>query len=167
MRPRWIGLLAVIATAITVARALTADPAPLTVAGPWWFQPAGQSTVDAGTGARVFALDPFTNPADTVRALHRDGRPVFCRLWAGLWESERPDAARFGAGLVGNLVGPAEDTAEKGRARAGSVRWLDIRAIDALAVILEDRLILCAAKGFDGIALSAVDGYAHPTGFAL
>jgi hypothetical protein len=159
MRPRWIGLLAIIVTTITVVRALTAGPAPMIVADPWWFQPADQSTVDSGTGARVFALDPFTNPADTVRALHRAGRPVFCRLWAGLWESDRPDAARFGAGLRGNLVGPADDTAEK--------RWLDIRAIDALAAILDDRLILCAAKGFDGVALSAVDGYAHPTGFAL
>lgn len=167
MRPRWIGLLAVIVTTITVTRALTAGPAPLIVAGPWWFQPAGQSTVDLGTGARVFALDPFTNPADTVRVLHRDGRPVFCRLWAGLWESDRPDAARFGAGWRGNLVGPLDDPAEKGLAPGRSVRWLDIRAIDALAAIFDDRLILCAAKGFDGIALSAVDGYARPTGFAL
>jgi len=209
MRPRWIGLLAVTVTAVSVVRALTAAPAPVPVADRWWFQPAGQSTVDDGTGARVFALDPFTNPAGTVRRLHRSGRPVFCRLWAGWWESDRPDAARFGAGLLGNLVVPGETAAvarasvDAGRVDSGpgdggpgdggpgtggtggdagpgdggpggdgagdpgSVRWLDIRSTDALPEILEDRLILCAAKGFDGVALSAVDGYARPTGFAL
>jgi len=188
MRPRWIGFLAVTVTAVSVVRALTAAPAPVSVADRWWFQPAGQSTVDDGTGARVFALDPFTNPAGTVRRLHRSGRSVFCRLWAGWWESDRPDAARFGAGLLGNLVVPGETAAvarasvDAGRVDSGpgdggpggdgagdpgSVRWLDIRSTDALPEILEDRLILCAAKGFDGVALSAVDGYARPTGFAL
>lgn len=46
-------------------------------------------------------------------------------------------------------------------------QWLDIRNLAVLGPILEARMDLCKAKGFDGIEPDNVDGYANATGFAL
>jgi hypothetical protein len=46
-------------------------------------------------------------------------------------------------------------------------RWLDIRRLDVLGPIMEKRLDLCRAKGFDGVEPDNVDGYSNGTGFPL
>ena len=37
----------------------------------------------------------------------------------------------------------------------------------SVARILDDRVSICAAKGFDGVEFDNVDGYSNKTGFAL
>jgi hypothetical protein len=107
----------------------------------------------AGPGRDTQVLDPFADVAGTVAALHRQRNRTACQLRAGVWEPDRPDARRFDPALLG--------------APADQGRWLDIRQLVSLATIIDDRLALCVAKGFDGVAFTAVDGYRHATGFPL
>tara|TARA_B100001146_G_scaffold221658_1_gene232498 strand:- start:69 stop:233 length:165 start_codon:yes stop_codon:yes gene_type:complete len=44
---------------------------------------------------------------------------------------------------------------------------LDIRRLDVLATIVEDPMIACKNKGFDGTEPDNVDGYLNDTGFDL
>ncbi|MFO1047102.1 MAG: endo alpha-1,4 polygalactosaminidase [Geminicoccaceae bacterium] len=74
---------------------------------------------------------------------------------AGVWESWRPDAARFPQPTVGRPVA--------GRANQ---RWLDIRQA-SLRPVLERRVDLCRERGFDGMLLDGLDGYARDSGFDL
>ena len=132
------------------------DPVPV-----WIRLLAVVATVAAVLGAvparrpdsTVEVLDPFADVAATVAAVHDRGGRADCELRAGLWEPGRPDAARFDAALLGEATGPG--------------RWLDIRALGPLLVILDDRVALCVAKGFDGVRFTALDGYRHRTGFPL
>jgi hypothetical protein len=133
--PLWIKLLAVVVPVATVLSGLSrprvaADPPP---------------------SAQV--LDPFADVAGTVAALHRQHTRAECRLRAGVWEPDRPDAGRFDPSLIG--------------ADADQGRWLDVRRLAPLATIIDDRLALCVAKGFDGVRFSDLDGYRHATGFPL
>jgi len=114
-----------------------------------WPEHIEESTVDS----EVF-LDPFSASAQAVSSVHERNQRAVCVLRAGVWESARPDAARFAASLRGSL---APDGGQ----------WLDIRAWDLLAEPLTDRLALCATKGFDGVLLVDLDGWAQPTGFPL
>jgi len=109
----------------------------------------------------VYVLDPFTASAADVTNLKFLRRAAFCHLRAGLWEPARPDADRFDTNVIGSAIDDPDT--QPGVA----ARWLDVRRWDELGGILADRLALCVAKGFDGVVLSAVDGYAHPTGFPL
>jgi hypothetical protein len=52
------------------------------------------------------------------------------------------------------------------RERPGE-RWLDIRRIDLLAPILNARLDLCKAKGFDGVEPDNIQIHDNRTGFPL
>jgi hypothetical protein len=45
--------------------------------------------------------------------------------------------------------------------------WVDIRQVEQLAPIMDARMDLCRAKGFDGIEWDNVDGYSNDTGFPL
>jgi hypothetical protein len=137
--PWWITALAVGSTVATVLSGLS------------W--PATQpQRPDTGPppASTVESLDPFADVAMTVRSLH--GR-ADCLLRAGVWEPFRPDAARFDPALIG--------------AAAPIGRWLDIRQRAPIAAIVDDRLALCVAKGFDGVRFTAIDGYVHDTGFPL
>jgi len=104
----------------------------------------------------MFDIDLFDNGADVVAALHARGRRAVCYLSAGSREDWRPDAAAFPASVLG---APLEGWAGE--------RWLDVRRLDLLGPILERRLDLCQAKGFDGVEFDNVDAYANPSGFPL
>ena len=110
-------------------------------------------TVAAPAPVTIQILDPFADVAGTVAALHRQHNRADCELRAGVWEPGRPDARRFDPSMIG---APADDG-----------RWLDIRQLAPIATIIDDRLGLCVAKGFDGVTFTAVDGYRHGTGFPL
>jgi hypothetical protein len=112
--------------------------------------------VDQSVDAQVFDIDLFDNSAGVVAALKARGRRVVCYMSAGSFEGSRPDAGSFPSEVIGNqLEGwPGE-------------RWLDIRRLDVLGPILERRLDLCRAKGFDGVEPDNADGYANTTGFSL
>jgi hypothetical protein len=102
------------------------------------------------------ALGLHETSAARVQELQARGVRTVCVLNGGAWENWRPDAGAFDQRLIGaNFAGwPGE-------------RWLDIRAQEALRPILARRLDLCVAKGFDGVLLRNLDGYAHRTGFPL
>jgi hypothetical protein len=112
-----------------------------------------QRSVAVSRSSTVEVLDPFEDVAATVASLHRRDQRADCLLRAGVWEPERPDADRFDPALLGSA--------------AGSGRWLDIRDRAAIAPIMNDRLALCVAKGFDGVRFTGLDGYLHDTGFPL
>lgn len=103
----------------------------------------------------MFDIDLFENSADVVQSLHARGRKAVCYINAGAWERWRPDAKRYPAALLGQSDGWPDE------------RWLDIRQLRALLPILEARVNLCQAKGFDGVEFDNVDGYANTSGFPL
>lgn len=123
------------------------------VATSWQIQLTG--AIDLSVEAEMYEIDLFDNSASTVQMLHRLSRKVVCYIDAGTWEDWRPDAAQFSTSLLGRSNGwPGE-------------RWLDVRQLALLGPILEARLDLCKAKGFDGVEFDNVDGYANNTGFPL
>ena len=111
--------------------------------------------VDQSVNAEVYDIDMFDNSASVVAALHARGRKVICYLSAGTWENWRPDASKFPSSVLGKSNGwPGE-------------KWLDIRRLDILGPIMEARLDLCQAKGFDGVEPDNIDGYTNRSGFPL
>jgi hypothetical protein len=77
------------------------------------------------------------------------------------WEDYRPDASPgvvFPAATLGSVYfGYAQE------------RWVDFRQLDALKPMLDERLRMCAAKGFDAVELDDIDSFDPPstTGFHL
>lgn len=113
------------------------------------------STLDQSVAADFYNIDGFDNDSATVGSLHAKGRHVGCYISAGSYENWRPDAASFPAAVLGNSNGwPGE-------------RWLDIRRLDLLGPIMEARLDMCRAKGFDAVDPDNVDGYTNNTGLPL
>ncbi|MGC4106231.1 MAG: endo alpha-1,4 polygalactosaminidase [Thermomicrobiales bacterium] len=107
----------------------------------------------------VYDLDGFDTDAKTVAMLKANGIRTLCYMDMGTWEDWRPDASAYPESVLGKAWDewPGE-------------RYLDIRQVDVLAPILEARLDLCAAKGFDAVEPDNIDTYgndASVTGFAL
>jgi hypothetical protein len=105
--------------------------------------------------ADVFDIDLFDNSASVIASLHAKGKKVICYVSAGTYENWRPDASKFPLSVRGTSNG-----------RPGE-QWLDIRRLDVLGPIMEARLDLCKAKGFDAVEPDNIDGYTNNTGFAL
>jgi len=120
----------------------------------WQWQLSGP--LDLTVDAEVYDVDLFTTSPAAVAELHLRGRRAVCYLSAGSFERVRPDAASFPGEVLGRPLAGWPDE-----------RWLDVRRLDLLAPIMQARLDLCAAKGFDGVELDNVDGYDNRTGFAL
>jgi len=120
----------------------------------WQWQLTG--TIDQTVSAQMFDVDLFDAPTDTVASLHAAGHPMVCYVNAGVFESWRPDAALYPAGVKGD-----SDPGWQGE------QWLDVRQLSVLQPILEARMDLCRGNGFDGIELDNVDGYTNNTGFPL
>ncbi len=120
----------------------------------WHIQFTG--TLDTSVPAQVFDIDLFDTSASTIATLKSKGARLICYMSAGSWEDWRPDAAQFPAVVKGNSNGWAGEN------------YLDIRRIDLLGPIMEKRLDLCKAKGFDSVDFDNVDTYLHSgSGFAL
>jgi hypothetical protein len=126
-------------------------PSPTTT---WQWQLTG--TIDTSVPAQMYDVDLYETPQRVVDALHARGRRVVCYLSAGSFEAGRPDADRFAPEVLGDPLDGYPDE-----------RWLDVRRLDVLGPLLEARMDLCAAKGFDGVEADNVDGYANRSGFAL
>jgi hypothetical protein len=105
--------------------------------------------------AEVIALDLFATSSERVGQLHARKTAVLCHVAAGVWENWRPDARDFPPAALGR-----SPTGWRGQ------RWLDVRHL-GLRPVLEKRLDLCRARGFDGVLLAGLDGHAHGTGFDL
>ncbi|MEW5868363.1 MAG: endo alpha-1,4 polygalactosaminidase [Chloroflexota bacterium] len=112
--------------------------------------------LDLSVEAAVYDIDLFENDAGVVQALHDQGRRVICYISMGSWEDWRPDAAQFPPEVLGRDYEGWEGE-----------KWLDVRRIDLLAPILQARLDLCQAKGFDAVEPDNIDGYTNRTGFPL
>jgi hypothetical protein len=156
-RPGWLVLLSATVWTVGLMASLVGPATHVwrPAAGDRWLWPGPgtvASTVDSTYD--VVVLDPFVTGADEVGRLHAAGQAVVCQLRAGVWEFSRPDVDRLDPALVGDSA-------------SADARWLDIRRLDALTEPLTDRLILCAGKGFDGVVLTELDGWAHATGFPL
>lgn len=120
----------------------------------WQWQLDGR--IDTTVAADVYDVDGSAASSAVVRRLHRLGRKVVCYIDAGAYESWRRDAGRFPPSVLGRTNPEWPDQ-----------RWLDIRRLDVLRPIMLARLRMCARKGFDGVELDEVDGYANDTGFPL
>ena len=105
--------------------------------------------------ADFFDIDLFDNATTIVADLHARGRKVACYFSAGSFENWRPDAARFPDEVKGRSNGwPGE-------------RWLDVRRLDVLGPIIDARLDLCRAKGFDSVDPDNVDAWSNNSGFPI
>lgn len=120
----------------------------------WQWQFTGLP-VDIQINAEIYSLDGFDTDTSLVAELHAQGKQVVCYIDMGTWENWRSDAAQFPAYIKGRGNGwPGE-------------KWLDIRRLDILLPLIEARLDLCRAKGFDAVEPDNLDGYANKTGFPL
>lgn len=148
------------ATAAPIVNVESSTAAPATT---WWQPAVGASwhlqftgEIDTSLDVYIYNLDLFDTSADTVAQLHADGRRVICYINVGAWEDWRPDAADFPAEVIG-----ADYEGWPGE------KWLDISNLTAFAPIIEARLDLCAAKGFDGVDPDNLDGAQNATGFDI
>ena len=108
---------------------------------------------------QMLDVDAFDTSGANVASMHAAGIKVVCYISAGTYEDWRPDIGKFPPSLLGRPNGwPGE-------------RWLDIRDAQrkhsVLLSIMDTRLNMCRAKGFDGVELDNVDGYTNHTGFPL
>lgn len=120
----------------------------------WQWQLSG--TLDLSVDADMFDVDLFTTRAEDVATLHAKGTRAVCYMSAGTFEPYRPDSAAFPEIVKGRAVQGWPDE-----------KWLDIRRLDVLGPIMESRLDLCKAKGFDAVEPDNVDGYSNKSGFPL
>lgn len=140
--------------------AVASDGDPMT----WDWQLSDQNSGLVLRDVDMLDIDGFDNTAATVAAIHARSGPTLpsekaiCYLDLGAWENYRPDAATFPDAVVGKPLSgwPGE-------------RWVDIRQLGALEPVIDTRLQMCAAKGFDGVEVDDIDGYtqAAATGFPL
>jgi hypothetical protein len=161
-------------------------PKPLRCAGACWMPPhlnmlgkpmrwdwqIGRVTPLQRTGRQavdIYDIDGFlTTPAE-VRAIKKSwkaptlGHPrTVCYLDLA-WEDYRPDGSTTPRGLF-----PA---ATLGNVYFGypQERWVDFRQLDELKPMIDERLTMCARKGFDAVELDDIDSFDPPstTGFHL
>lgn len=142
----------------------TTSPVVLPVSAVW--RPAASATScqwqlnDLPIGHTIYGdmydIDLFDNDAATVANLHAEGRTVICYVNAGGWETWRPDADEVPETIIRANLDDWEGE-----------RWLDIRSLGILALIMGARMDQCKLKGFDGIEPDNVDGFLNDTGFSL
>jgi hypothetical protein len=138
-----------------------------------WDWQIGRVTPRQRTGKRavdIYDIDGFlTTPAE-IRQVHTTWQAstlahpkAVCYLDLA-WEDYRPDASpaprgrSFPASTLGKIYyGYPEE------------RWVDFRQLDALKPMLNERIAMCASKGFDAVELDDIDSFdpASTTGFHL
>ena len=128
-----------------------------------WRPEAGQSwqydfssSVDITLDAEVFILDLFETSPDLIEQAHAAGKRVVCYISAGSWEDWRPDKDRFPGAVIGK-----DYLGWRGE------KWLDIRQLDVIGPIMQDRLDLCSQKGFDGVDPDNIDIHSNDSGFDI
>lgn len=129
-------------------------PSPRTAAWQWQLQ----GKIDPDVSAWAYDVDGFEATRGDVAELHRRGRMAICYLDVGSWENFRPDAGRFPQSVRGNRYSGFPNE-----------RWLDISRFRLFAKPLEDRIAICARKGFDAVEPDNVAGWEpeNKTGFAI
>ncbi len=112
--------------------------------------------LDLTVPVHVYDLDLFETSAETVQTIKQQDQHVICYVNVGAWEEWRPDANAFPSSIIG-----------KDYAGWAGEKWLDIRQINLLAPIMEQRFDQCRDKGFDGIEPDNLDNYENDTGFNI
>lgn len=100
-------------------------------------------------------IDGFDASADLVANLHAKDIKVIGYISVGTWESWRPDIGDYPSDIVGNSY--EEWDGEK---------WVDITS-ESIKPIIEARLDMLQAKGFDGIEPDNMDVYEAESGFSI
>jgi len=120
----------------------------------WQIQYSGE--LDLSHDVDVYNLDLFETVPEDIEGLHIRDIYVMCYFSAGSWEDWRPDVDSFPKEIIGNKYAnwPGE-------------MWLDVRAINMLAPIMESRIKLAADKGCDGVDPDNVNGFENQTGFLI
>jgi hypothetical protein len=138
-------------------RAAVWRPAPKTR---WQWQITGK--VDESVPARMFDVDLFDARPGEINAgivgrLHKRGVKVVCYVDTGAWESYRPDAGEFPAGVIGNPTG------------WNGERWLDIRraAWPKFAPVIWRRLDIARRLGCDGVEPDQNNPLGNDPGFPI
>jgi hypothetical protein len=148
-----LALVAIFVCAAAPAAALAHwQPAPQTAAWQWQLQ----GRLDPDLAASVYDIDGFESTKAQVTALHARGKKVVCYLDVGSWENFRPDRAEFPRSVRGATYEGFPNE-----------RWLDISRYRLFRKPLEQRISMCARKGFDAVEPDNVAGYENKTGFPL
>jgi len=128
----------------------------------WWCPTPGLtwqwqlvSALDFDLRVDVWDVDLGVHKS-VVDKLHALDVKVICYISVGSYENWRSDASTF----------PEEVLGKKYEGWSGE-RWLDIRRIDLLAPIMQNRLDECAAKGFDAVEPDNMQIWDNDTGFPL
>jgi hypothetical protein len=114
---------------------------------------------DVIPGVTVYDIDGENTSAATVAQLHAMGPniKVICYIDAGVFEDYRSDASSFPP----EVIGSPDDSWD------GS-NWLDIRRIDILKPIMENRIKnWCKAKGFDAVEPDETEVWSNDSGFNI
>jgi hypothetical protein len=135
-----------------------------------WDWQIGRVTPLQRTGRRavdIYDVDGFLTTAAEVHGIRTRWHAatlrhpkLICYLDMA-WEDYRPDGSPgqvFPADTLGNVYfGFPEE------------RWVDFRQLDALKPMLDQRIAMCARKGFDTVELDDIDSFDPPstTGFNL
>jgi hypothetical protein len=123
--------------------------------GSWWKPVKGTTwqwqlsgTLDLSSNVQVYDIDGFDATAADVAAIHTKGAKAICYIETGSWENYRPDANAYPASVLGKTMGGYPDE-----------RYVDLRATGVLRPILDARLDMCKAKGFDAIEPDIDDSF--------
>lgn len=119
----------------------------------WQWQLSGK--IDTSVAADVYNIDLFDAPLRTINTLKSRQKTVICYFSAGSFEDWRPDAAYFHDSLKGKKL------------EGWNEKWLDIRQVAVLRLIMGKRMDLAVAKGCDAVEPDNVDGYTNDSGFKL
>lgn len=111
---------------------------------------------DYSVQVAMIDLDLFDTPPADIKNLKARGLKVVCYVSAGTGENWRNEKDRFPESVLGNSLPewPGE-------------RWVDIRQMEIVTRVMENRIKLCKDAGFDGIDFDNIDGYENSTGFGL
>ncbi len=161
-------------------------PAPLSCRGTCWYPPhlnkagrpmrwdwqigrtfprqrVGRHAVD------IYDIDGFLTTKEQVRRIGTAWQAstlahprTVCYLDLA-WEDYRPDGS---PGPLGQFPAAALGKIYYGYPQE---RWVDFRQLDALKPMLNERISMCARKGFDAVELDDIDSFSPPstTGFYL
>ncbi len=138
-----------------------------------WDWQIGRVTPLQRTGSKavdMYDIDGFLTTTAEITALHTSWaaatlpHPKAACYLDLAWEDYRPDGSppsrggRFPASTLGTIYfGYPQE------------RWLDVRQLNALKPMINARVAMCAAKGFDAVELDDIDSFDPPstTGFEL
>ncbi len=136
-------------------RDFVADAGPAAKLSPLaTFYPQLSGSLNTASGAAVYTIDLFDNPASTISQLKTAGHAVMCNFEAGSYAPSRSDAASFPAAAIGNNAGAPQE------------RYVDIRN-STIRAIMVARLDAAKDKGCDGVDLDQLDAFVNNSGFNL